>query len=234
MPIRQLDWVLTCSVLRAWVRLISDTSARLPGSSIFSDRKEIGAVRLLSENDAQAFVDVIDEVVSPALLPLKDGFVDSKDINLYSSARFWVNSLERSTGGIYGIRIEFVAGNPYFRNCSKLQIVITREIATKVLRISLASNLDRIRRVSHPKIVIFAGELTASGAEALQGSHDMEHSSSSKRVVAGRCDDERDAVCDGIEVDEEREHQHIRGTNANAKRLDLVRFSLVNFSFTAL
>ena len=85
-----------------------------------------------------------------------------------------------------------------------------REVAAKALRISLSSTLDQIRRVSCPEIVTFANRLTAPGVAVLQGSNDMEHPPSSKRIVTGRRDDDRAAVCDGIGVDGKWKHQHVR------------------------
>jgi hypothetical protein len=40
-------------------------------TEIFSDNDEVGAVKCLSGDDAQSFVDMIDEVILFALLPQK-------------------------------------------------------------------------------------------------------------------------------------------------------------------
>ena len=45
--------------------------------SIFSDRDEIEVFEYLSGDDAQAFVDFIDEASVHILLPLTDGSVES-------------------------------------------------------------------------------------------------------------------------------------------------------------
>ena len=52
---------------RAWKRLISDTALSKHErvsliTYIFSDSNEVESVRLLSGDDAQAFIDMIDEV----------------------------------------------------------------------------------------------------------------------------------------------------------------------------
>ena len=85
-----------------------------------------------------------------------------------------------------------------------------RDVAAKVLRISMSSDLDRIRKVSCSEIVIFINEPTSlPGAEVLQGGNDMEHTASYKRIGTSRCDNDRVSVCDGIRVDGEWEHQHV-------------------------
>ena len=87
-----------------------------------------------------------------------------------------------------------------------------RDVAAKVLRTSMSSDLDRIRRVSCPEIVIFVNEPTSlPGLEVLQGSNDMEYTAPYKRIGTGRCDDDRVSVCDGIRVDGEWEHQPVCG-----------------------
>ena len=69
--------VLVCRDLPAWKRLISDTLStdeRIPLiKSIFSDRDEVVVFEYLSGDDAQAFVNVIDEASIRILLSLKIG-----------------------------------------------------------------------------------------------------------------------------------------------------------------
>ena len=84
-----------------------------------------------------------------------------------------------------------------------------KEVAAKALRISLKSDLDRIRRVSSPETVIVVNKLTVFGLEVLQRSNDLEHPPPSKCVATGRCNDDQASVCDGIGVDGEWEHQHV-------------------------
>jgi hypothetical protein len=60
--------VLPCSDLPTWKRLISHQPSRdervLLVASIFSDRDEAKVVGRLSGNDAQTFIDIVDEVSS--------------------------------------------------------------------------------------------------------------------------------------------------------------------------
>jgi len=68
---RQPDRVLVCSGPPTWKRLTSCplvTRKCIPlVAAIFSDKKEIGVVQSLHGDDAQAFIDVIDEVFPHAL-----------------------------------------------------------------------------------------------------------------------------------------------------------------------
>jgi len=62
-----------------WKRLIDPTllmneRIQLIGS-IFSDRDEVEVFKHLSKDDAQAFVDVIDEASICVLLPLENGSI---------------------------------------------------------------------------------------------------------------------------------------------------------------
>ena len=65
-----------------------------------------------------------------------------------------------------------------------------REVAAKALRIYLSSDLVRIRRVGFCRTLPLANKLTVARTEVLQGSDDMEHPSSSKRIATGRRDDD--------------------------------------------
>ena len=64
----------------AWKRLINPTVSTDERvnliNSIFSDHDEIAVSEYISGNDAQAFVDVIDEVSDRTLRPLKNGPVE--------------------------------------------------------------------------------------------------------------------------------------------------------------
>ena len=70
----QLDF-FTCSGTLAWKRLIDCTPA--PDErisliiSIFSDRRETEEVKCLHGHDAQAFVDIMDEVLPTARSTLR-------------------------------------------------------------------------------------------------------------------------------------------------------------------
>ena len=81
-----------CSDILAWKRLIDhplSTAERVSLiTEIFSDRDRTEAVRRLSEEDAQSFIDVVDEVPS-------DSFTseDSADLNPnfpVSPGRCWI------------------------------------------------------------------------------------------------------------------------------------------------
>ena len=76
-----LDCFSVCRNPPAWKRLINpkaSTKERVELIKfIFSDRDEGAAFEHLSEDDAQAFVDVIDEVSIRTLLLLKNGPVES-------------------------------------------------------------------------------------------------------------------------------------------------------------
>ena len=75
-----------------------------------------------------------------------------------------------------------------------------QEVAAKAMRVYQTSDFEKIRKVGCPQLV-YIDELTTSRTEVLQGGHDMEGPSSSERVAAVRCDDDRESVCDGIGVD---------------------------------
>ena len=66
-----------------------------------------------------------------------------------------------------------------------------RDVAAKVLRVYIKSDLRRVRRVSSPPPVACIDGLTVSHAEILQGGRDMELPSSSKRIAAVGRDDVR-------------------------------------------
>ena len=83
------------------------------------------------------------------------------------------------------------------------------EVAAKVLRVYLTSNLEGIRKVGHPRLVVCIDELTMSCAGVLQGGCDVEIPSSSERAATVRRDSDRDPARDGIRVDEKWEHQRV-------------------------
>jgi len=74
---RKVDRVPVFSNPVAWKQLISPNTAANERvdlmKSIFSDRDEVEVFEYLSGDDAQAFVDVIDEVSIRSLLPLTIG-----------------------------------------------------------------------------------------------------------------------------------------------------------------
>ena len=76
---RLTDQVLMCREPPTWGKLIRNdlpTHERVSLiTSIFSDRNQVESVGLLSGSDAQAFVDVIDEVNIRTLLPQRIGWL---------------------------------------------------------------------------------------------------------------------------------------------------------------
>ena len=75
---------------RPWKRLISDITLSKHErvsliTCIFSDSNEVESVRLLSGDDAQAFIDVIDEVSVHTFLTPDARMVGSQDNVLFSS-----------------------------------------------------------------------------------------------------------------------------------------------------
>ena len=77
--LRELDGSLAYSDLPAWKQLIDSTLATHKRISlivaIFSDRNEVGIVGHLCGDDAQAFIDTIDEVSSHSFSPGTNGSV---------------------------------------------------------------------------------------------------------------------------------------------------------------
>lgn len=75
-----------------------------------------------------------------------------------------------------------------------------REVAVKVLRVYLTSDLERIRKVGFPRLACVNG-LTVFREAILQGGYDVEKPSSSERVAAVGSDGERGSACDDIGMD---------------------------------
>lgn len=84
-----------------------------------------------------------------------------------------------------------------------------REVAAKVLRVYVTSDLKAIRKVVHPRILVIANELTTSCSEVLQGGLGVEESSSSERVTVARRYDGRKTIRDNVRVDEQREYHRL-------------------------
>ena len=82
------------------------------------------------------------------------------------------------------------------------------EVAVKVLRVYVDSDLQKIARVGFPSHVITT-MLTVICVEVLQRVSSVESSSSSERITAGRSHHDRDPVCDGVGVDGKQERQPI-------------------------
>jgi len=112
------------SNLPAWKQLINYTIAtrdRIPLiTTIFSDRGEAEKVRRLSGDDAQTFIDMVDEA-SP-----QNGWVDSRSHFYTLSARCWIVSHPRYARGVHMLFTEFVAAKPWFHGHWKFHFVTTQ------------------------------------------------------------------------------------------------------------
>ena len=112
-----------------WKRLISSsppTHERIALiTSIFSDRNEVEAVERLSGNDAQAFIDLIDEVSTCTISP-KFLLVDSHQSFPAPPARGWIASNRISAGNVCVQYIGFVVARPCFRARWQSHFVMTQ------------------------------------------------------------------------------------------------------------
>jgi len=79
---------------------------------IFSDDNEVKMVRGLCGDDAQSFIDVIDEVSLHTLSPPRNGSVDSHLNFLTLSVRYWIVSRNRSARGVCALYTGFVVVKP--------------------------------------------------------------------------------------------------------------------------
>ena len=125
--------VFVCSDPPAWQRLISHTIS-MPEritliTSVFSDRDEIDGVGHLSGDNAQTFIDAVNEVSYPLLLA-KNGSVDPHQNSCTLSVRRCITSHNRSTGGgVCDFCPGFVAAKPCFLNRWQFRFVtIQREL----------------------------------------------------------------------------------------------------------
>jgi hypothetical protein len=116
--IQEFDCFTVCSEGPVWKRLISRTLAMPERISlitvIFSDHTQIDMVGNLSGDDAQNFIDVIDEV-SPYMISCpKDNLIEFGSNVLISSIRHPILSRRRSAGGVYALYTIFAATKPCF------------------------------------------------------------------------------------------------------------------------
>ena len=123
------DCVFVCSDPPAWQRLINYTRPTPECTdlitSIFSDRNEIDVVKHLSGDDAQTFIDAVNEVSYPLSLT-KNGSVDPHQNPRALSVRRWIASHNKSTGRACDFCPAFVAVKPYFPNLCKFHFVTTQ------------------------------------------------------------------------------------------------------------
>jgi len=101
-----------CSEQPAWERLIShalSTRERIPlVTAIFSDRNEVGMVGNLCGDNAQTFINVIDEVRIRTLSLPWDGFINSHSNFCALLVRYWITSNRISAGGACVLYTGFV------------------------------------------------------------------------------------------------------------------------------
>jgi hypothetical protein len=95
-----------------------------------------------------------------------------------------------------------------------------QEVVAKVLRVYMRDDLRRIRGVGCPRPVPCIGGLTVSRTEVLQAGCDMELPSSSECVAAVGRDDEREPVCDGVEMDGKWQYHRVCEGGCDCKSVE--------------
>ena len=76
-----------------------------------------------------------------------------------------------------------------------------RKVAVKVLTVYMTSNLDKITRVGCVTIHVRTDELITDRIEVLQGSHNMESSSSPERSTPVGGNNDQQPVRNGVRMD---------------------------------
>jgi len=118
-----------CSDLPAWKQLTSstlETHKRIPlVRTVFSDSEEVEIVGHLCGDDAQTFVDVIDEVSLTLPPPRSRPFPPCLN-SCAVSARYWIAYHHEFKGGACAPCIGSVAAKPWFRGHSKSHSVMTQ------------------------------------------------------------------------------------------------------------
>jgi len=119
--------------LPAWKRLISHPPAQSERAplitAIFADNNEVEMVRNLCGDDAQTFVDLVDEVRLCSLSPLKHGLVDLQSEFYPLSVRCWIVSHRNFARDVHALYTGFAAAKPYFRNRWQSRFVIIQRKA---------------------------------------------------------------------------------------------------------
>ena len=94
-------------------------------TAIFADHDQTQMVANLAGDDAQAFVDVIDEASPHTISCSMEELIDFGS-NLYTpSIRRWIVLNHRSAGCVYPTYTGFAAAMPYFRNRWQFRFVMT-------------------------------------------------------------------------------------------------------------
>jgi len=89
-------------------------------TTIFSNRVEVKMVRRLSGDDAQTFIDMVDEA-SP-----QNRWTDSHSHFCNLLVRYWIVSRHRYAGGVRMLFTGFVAAKPWFHGHWKFHFVTTQ------------------------------------------------------------------------------------------------------------
>ena len=82
-------------------------------------------------------------------------------------------------------------------------------VVAKVFEFSPASNLEKARKASYPRLVVYINKLTASHTEVLPGGYGMEGPPPSERGATIRHYDDQDPAGDGIRVDGQWDHKRV-------------------------
>ena len=218
-----------CSGIPTWKQLITHTLATHERISliitIFSDHIQTKMVNRLDGDDAQAFIDAIDEVRSCTISNSKDRVINFEPLVnqeldklppefrrkclLYSSNICGHRALIPSS---LVIPLCYDQTDPPLY-CSGYADIwkgkyYGRDVAAKGLRVHRTNDLNRMKKAGYPQLV-YINELTMSCTGVLQGDRYVEIPSSYKRVATVGRDSDWESACNGIGVDEEREHQRV-------------------------
>jgi len=114
----------------AWKRLITHTPTTHERISlittIFSDYNQAEMVKDLRGDDAQEFIDVLDEVSLRILSPPRNGYVNSNSNSRPLSVRCWTVFLHRSERSVRTPYAASVATEPWFRDHWQFHFVTTQ------------------------------------------------------------------------------------------------------------
>jgi len=214
----------------AWKWLISPTLAThecIPLiTTIFLDNDQVKVVMQLSGDDAQTFINMIDEVSPDTISHSKDRLIDFN-----SNLHFFDQALDGLPSEVHGSCLRYLhricgnkallprsleiplcynpKGNPVWHNgladIWKGQYK-GQQVTAEVLKPGLRDDPRQIRRVGRwwsSQLAICINNHPHL-IEVLQGGCGMEGPSPSKRAAAVGRDNDRDSVCDGIGVDGKR------------------------------
>ena len=199
---------------------------------IFSSQDEGDTIRRLLGDDAQAFIDVIDEVYSISTCRRGSVLIETRIAHSFHQAldrpdlspqtgENCLKLLYRMCGRlallpttmIIPVSLERIGGASYrggFADVWKEEHC-GRDIAVKIIRTYSDSDLQRVIGVSYWfSSIPHACALIAPHAEVLQGGRRVENPSASERPATDRSDDVGDSVRDDIRLDGERKYQQLR------------------------